>query len=180
MNWARMLAYITGTVDQELLLRNEYLAAENRILRAQIKGRLLLSDAEKATLAVLPPSNVVKRPKAWHSQPTVHLRHSETRLRSCRLKQRRFPNRRSPVTSFALRSILPAWRVSEPSVRISTPGVDGQNCTNRQRKTHISETRAVLYPWHPGVAELYWWSASKATGKRSFIAMSRRRRVRVF
>jgi hypothetical protein len=51
MIWARMLAYITGTVDEELLLRNEYLAAENRILRAQIKGRLLLSDAEKATLA---------------------------------------------------------------------------------------------------------------------------------
>jgi hypothetical protein len=51
MIWVRMLAYITGTVDQELLLRNEYLAAENRILRAQIKGRLLLSDAEKATLA---------------------------------------------------------------------------------------------------------------------------------
>ena len=38
MIWARMLAYITGTVDQELLLRNEYLAAENRILRAQIKA----------------------------------------------------------------------------------------------------------------------------------------------
>jgi putative transposase len=51
MIWARLLAYITGTVDQELLLTNEYLAAENRILRAQIKGRLLLSDAEKATLA---------------------------------------------------------------------------------------------------------------------------------
>ena len=51
MNWARLVAYITGTLDQELLLRNEYLAAENRILRAQIKGRLLLSDAEKATLA---------------------------------------------------------------------------------------------------------------------------------
>src|SRR5260370_21532546 len=51
MIWARMLAYITGTVDQELLLRNEYLAAENRILRAKIKGRLLLSDSEKATLA---------------------------------------------------------------------------------------------------------------------------------
>ncbi len=28
MEWARLLAYITGTVDQELLLRNEYLAAE--------------------------------------------------------------------------------------------------------------------------------------------------------
>ncbi len=34
MDWARMLAYITGTVDQELLLRNEYLATENRILKA--------------------------------------------------------------------------------------------------------------------------------------------------
>ena len=51
MEWARILAYITGSVDQELLLRNEYLATENRILRAQIKGRLLLSDAEKKTLA---------------------------------------------------------------------------------------------------------------------------------
>ena len=51
MDWARMLAYITGTVDQELLLRNEYLAAENRILKAQVRGRLLLSDPDKATLA---------------------------------------------------------------------------------------------------------------------------------
>jgi hypothetical protein len=29
MEWARLLAYITGTVNQELLLRNECLAAEN-------------------------------------------------------------------------------------------------------------------------------------------------------
>ena len=36
MEWVRILAYITGTVDQELLLRNEYLVTENRILRAQI------------------------------------------------------------------------------------------------------------------------------------------------
>jgi len=41
MIWAQLLAYVTGTVDQELLLRNEYLVAENRILKAQIKGRLL-------------------------------------------------------------------------------------------------------------------------------------------
>jgi hypothetical protein len=27
MEWARILAFITGTVDQELLLRNEYPAA---------------------------------------------------------------------------------------------------------------------------------------------------------
>jgi hypothetical protein len=30
--WARLLAYVTGLVNQELLLQNEYLAAENRIL----------------------------------------------------------------------------------------------------------------------------------------------------
>ena len=51
MDWVRVLAYITGTVDQELLLRNEYLAAENRILKAQIKTRLRLTDAERMTLA---------------------------------------------------------------------------------------------------------------------------------
>src|SRR5204862_7448375 len=50
MNWARILAYVTGTVDQELLARNEYLAAETRILKAQLNGRLKLSDAERATL----------------------------------------------------------------------------------------------------------------------------------
>ena len=51
MDWARILSYITGTVDQELLLRTDYLVAENRILKAQIKGRLLLSDTDKITLA---------------------------------------------------------------------------------------------------------------------------------
>src|SRR6266478_6283623 len=50
MDWARILAYVTGTVDQELLARNEYLAAENRILKAQLNGRLTLSDADRATL----------------------------------------------------------------------------------------------------------------------------------
>jgi hypothetical protein len=31
--WLRLLAYVTGSVHQEFLLRNAYLAAENRILR---------------------------------------------------------------------------------------------------------------------------------------------------
>jgi putative transposase len=50
MNWARILAYAIGTVDQELLARNEYLATENRILKAQLTGRLKLSDADRKTL----------------------------------------------------------------------------------------------------------------------------------
>ncbi len=51
MGWIKLLAYITGSVDQELLLRNEYLVSENRILRGQITGRVQLNDGERKTLA---------------------------------------------------------------------------------------------------------------------------------
>src|SRR5947208_3362945 len=51
MDWKYLLAYITGTVDQELLLRNEYLVTENRMLRNQITGRVRLTDGERKTLA---------------------------------------------------------------------------------------------------------------------------------
>jgi putative transposase len=51
MDWKQLLAYISGSVEEELLLRIEYLVAENRILRDQIKGRVHLSDAERQTLA---------------------------------------------------------------------------------------------------------------------------------
>ena len=53
MDWARILAYVTGTVDQELLARNEYLATENRIMKAQLKGRVNLSDAERGALGAI-------------------------------------------------------------------------------------------------------------------------------
>ena len=55
MDWARILAYVTGTVDQELLARNEYLAAENRIMKARLKGRLKLLDAEAGIAPALTP-----------------------------------------------------------------------------------------------------------------------------
>lgn len=51
MDWKQLLVYITGSVEEELLLRNEYLVAENRILRDQLQGRLQLTDAERKTLA---------------------------------------------------------------------------------------------------------------------------------
>jgi len=38
-------------VNQELLLQNEYLAAENRILKARLRPGWRLSDGERATLA---------------------------------------------------------------------------------------------------------------------------------
>ena len=51
MDWKTMLAYVTGSVDEELLRRNEYLVAENRILRTHIQGRVHLTDGERRTLA---------------------------------------------------------------------------------------------------------------------------------
>ena len=78
MDWKKLLAYISGSVDEELLLRNEYLVTENRILRAQIKGRLKLTDGERKTLAEIgkklgrkvleDEANIVKPDTilAWH------------------------------------------------------------------------------------------------------------------
>jgi hypothetical protein len=40
MDWARILAYVTGTVNQELLTRIEYLAAAERVTLAEIGHRL--------------------------------------------------------------------------------------------------------------------------------------------
>ena len=47
MDWKTMLGYVSGSVDEKLLLRNGYLVAENRVLRNQIQGRLRLTDAKR-------------------------------------------------------------------------------------------------------------------------------------
>ena len=47
------LAIIGGHVDEELLLRNEYLAIENEILRKKIEGRIKLSQCERMRLATI-------------------------------------------------------------------------------------------------------------------------------
>jgi putative transposase len=84
MDWVRILAYVTGMVDQELLARNEYLATENRILKAHSEGWLQLSDAERATLGeighrlgrkVLAEVANVARPDtilAWYRKLVAH------------------------------------------------------------------------------------------------------------
>ena len=51
-NCARLLAYVTGMMNQELLLQNEYLAAENWILRAHLPLRLRLSDSQRISLTI--------------------------------------------------------------------------------------------------------------------------------
>jgi hypothetical protein len=53
MGWKRLLASVTGAVDQELLLRNAYLVTENRLLRQQIRRRVRLNDSDRTTLATI-------------------------------------------------------------------------------------------------------------------------------
>src|SRR4051794_37687438 len=49
--WAGLLAYVTGVVNERLLLQCEYLIAENRILRSHLSSNLRLTDPERRTLA---------------------------------------------------------------------------------------------------------------------------------
>jgi putative transposase len=53
MAWKRLLALalITGSVDEQFILQNEYLVTENRILRRQLRGRLKLTDSQCVSLA---------------------------------------------------------------------------------------------------------------------------------
>ena len=84
MAWKKLLAYITGLVDEELLLRNEYLVTENRILHNQIAGRIRLNDAERSSLAEIGKklgkqaleevANIVKPDTilSWHRKKVAH------------------------------------------------------------------------------------------------------------
>ena len=83
--WVRLLAYITGLVNQRLLLQCEYLIAENRILRSHIHGQLRLVDPERSTLAgiakrlgrkYLTEVACVARPEtilAWYRRLIAHI-----------------------------------------------------------------------------------------------------------
>jgi hypothetical protein len=53
MEAVEALALVGGDVDEELLLRNEYLAAENEILRSKLSGRSQLTNSERIRLAKL-------------------------------------------------------------------------------------------------------------------------------
>jgi putative transposase len=53
MNWKNLLESVSESVNDHLWLRNDYLVAENRILRNQIDGRVQLSDSERLELAEL-------------------------------------------------------------------------------------------------------------------------------
>ena len=51
MDWKKLLGSLSESVDEELRLRNVYLATENHILRQQLPGRVPLSDGDRHALA---------------------------------------------------------------------------------------------------------------------------------
>lgn len=53
MKTIEVMSIIGGHVNEEILKRNEYLAAENEILRSKIKGRIKFNDDERRRLAKL-------------------------------------------------------------------------------------------------------------------------------
>src|ERR1700693_5892504 len=67
IHWARLLAFVTALVNQRLLLQNEYLAAENRILRAHLPD----------VCAFLIPSD---RPSLKSASGSARLRLSRSRV----------------------------------------------------------------------------------------------------
>jgi len=80
MAWSKLLAFISGEVDQFLLVQNQYLIEENRVLRSQIDKRVILTDKERiglaeraiilgkqgieATVNIVKPATILK----WHRQ----------------------------------------------------------------------------------------------------------------
>jgi hypothetical protein len=66
---------VTGLVNQELLLENEYLLAENRILKTRLQPGWRLSVGERATLA-----EIGRRLGRKGLQPVAHIAKPDTIL----------------------------------------------------------------------------------------------------
>jgi hypothetical protein len=82
MGWKQLLAYITGSVDQELLLRHEYLVTENRLLLQQIPGCVRLCDENglhaAMCLGLLEYAGTIAVPQAADSEMVQHVREWHT------------------------------------------------------------------------------------------------------
>ena len=96
--WVRLLAYVTGLVNQELLLQNEYLVAENRILKAHLQPRYRLTDSERARWP--------KSPNGWCAKPS-----------------RKWPISRNPIP-FSHRLIAHKFDGSKQHRAVGRPRID--------------------------------------------------------
>jgi putative transposase len=94
---ARLLAYVIGMVNQQLLPQNEYLIAEHRVLRSHLPVRVPLTNAQRTTLA-----EIAKRMGRRALEPVASVAKPETILTWYRKlivrkfdgsKQRSYPGR---------------------------------------------------------------------------------------
>jgi len=121
-------------VDQELLARNEYLATENRILKDQLKGRLMLSDAERATLGEIGHrlgrkvlAKVATVARLWPRADEIQ------RSSTCRLSgpARLYSNKRNPVVlPPGLAKLLTNPSLTGSAVPTNTIGIVRVACCN--------------------------------------------------
>jgi hypothetical protein len=137
MHWPHFLAYLTGIVDQALLLRNEYVATEHRMLRNQLTGRVHLTDGERKALAesgrqlgkkALKEGATLVKPDtilAWHRQLVAH---------KCVGSQKR-PSAGRPTSDAELEAL---WWCAWP--KQIAPG--GMIVSSERRRTWLHDQRA--------------------------------------
>ena len=154
--WLRLLAYVTGAVNQELLPQNEYLAAEKLILRATLPTRLRLSDPERATLAQI-GKQPGRKAQAQHSgsssttSNTALTRFPRRPARpdmadtTCRLTAAAFPGKRRALAGGA-RPRAALLLTSRPRpVRRRADRCRGRPCS-RRRDARRRRNRAATWP----------------------------------
>ena len=127
---ARLLAYVTGMVNEQLRVQNEYLIAENRILRSYLPCRVRLTDAQRATLAAI--GRRLGRQLLEHVASVAKPERSEWPVtvygRSARVPQR-------------VRIWLIAYGLS--------PSAERFPCRSMRRNAEPSEISAESHPKHP-------------------------------
>ena len=73
---ANARVYVTGSVDEELLARNEYLVTEKKILPNQVKGRIRVTDPQRIRFAKiakrLGAKRLAKSRKSSDPKPFLH------------------------------------------------------------------------------------------------------------
>jgi hypothetical protein len=105
MDWKHLLAYITGSVDEGLLLHDEYLVTENRILRQQITDRMSLSDGEHYTEAAA-QKDERPHPPTISNRPAIRQPADPPPHRICPLLCARTPAKAQHLTYFPASIIL--------------------------------------------------------------------------
>lgn len=75
-DWFRLLGYVTGLVNQELLLKNEYLVAENRMLT---QGDLPRRRSQAGIQLDRLPSLLIQSPGHGKGVPTLRSRQRHSR-----------------------------------------------------------------------------------------------------